>query len=183
MIAAPQTFDFPMSIFVLPTVGVFLAKLAHHLFLYSTRVRCNWVQRLGAAVVGMALTYTIGRAMWWGLFTKTVPFQRTPKMAGKSSWTAGFAMARDETVLMVSQIASAVAILVAKSWMNPDAQTWALVLSVQAVPFGAALITGLISAAPTGGFLHRLRARLGRRKPAGVIAAPVVDIQTTQAPT
>jgi exo-beta-1,3-glucanase (GH17 family)/cellulose synthase/poly-beta-1,6-N-acetylglucosamine synthase-like glycosyltransferase len=184
MVLAPQTFDFPMSIFVLPTVGVFVAKLCHHLFLYSTRVRCNWLQRLGAAMVGMALTYTIGRAMWWGLFTKTVPFQRTPKMAGKSSWTAGFAMARDETVLMVSQIASALAILVDKGWMNPEAQTWALVLGVQAVPFGAALITGLVSAAPAGGRLHRLRARLSRRRPARADAAtPPADIRTTQAPS
>ena len=162
MIVAPQTFDFPMSIFVLPTVGVFLAKMAHHLFLYSTRVRCNGVQRVGAAVVGMALTYTIGRAMWWGLFTRTVPFQRTPKMEGKSAWTAGFAMARDETALMISQIACAIGILVAKGWSDSDARTWALVLGVQAVPYAASLATALISAAPSGGLLQRLCARLAR---------------------
>ncbi len=161
LMVAPQTFDFPMSIFVLPTVGVFLAKLLHHMFLYSTRVRCDWVQRIGASIVGMALTYTIGRAMLWGLFTRTVPFQRTPKMEGKSSWTAGFAMARDETVLLVSQLASAIGILAVKGWHDPDARTWALVLSVQAVPFAAALATGLISAAPSDGLLVRLRARLG----------------------
>ena len=178
MIAAPQTFDFPMSIFVLPTVGVFLAKLCHHMFLYATRVRCNLVQRLGAAVVGMALTYTIGRAMWWGLFTKTVPFQRTPKMAGKSAWTAGFAMARDETVLMVSQIASAIAILWVKGWFDRDARTWALVLSVQAIPFGAALITGLLSAAPSGSVLHRLRARLARRSTARVTPVELSSSRT-----
>jgi exo-beta-1,3-glucanase (GH17 family)/cellulose synthase/poly-beta-1,6-N-acetylglucosamine synthase-like glycosyltransferase len=178
MIAAPQTFDFPMSIFVLPTVGVFLAKLGHHLFLYWTRVRCDWVQRLGAAMVGMALTYTIGRAMWWGLFTKTVPFQRTPKMAGKSAWTAGFAMARDEAVLMVSQIASAVAILVVKGWADADARTWALVLSVQAVPFAAALITGLASAAPAGGSIYRLRVRLARLFPANKKPVAIPPTQT-----
>lgn len=162
MVMAPQTFDFPMSIFVLPTVGVFLAKMAHHLFLYSTRVRCNGVQRIGAAIVGMALTYTIGRAMWWGLFTKTVPFQRTPKMEGKSAWTAAFAMARDETALMISQIACAVGILVAKGWNDGDARTWALVLGVQAVPYAASLATALISASPNGGLLQRLCARLAR---------------------
>ena len=34
-----QWFDFPPAVFVLPTVGVFFAKLAHHLFLYSTQVK------------------------------------------------------------------------------------------------------------------------------------------------
>jgi len=157
LVFAPSTFDFPLSIFVMPTVGVFIAKLIHHLFLYSTRVKCNWRQRVGAAIAGMGLTYSIGRAMWQGVFTKTIPFLRTPKMANKAAWTQGFMMARDETGLMLSQWACAGLILGAKGWHDLDARMWALVLVVQSMPYLAALVTAMVSALPTEGFMERLR--------------------------
>jgi cellulose synthase/poly-beta-1,6-N-acetylglucosamine synthase-like glycosyltransferase/exo-beta-1,3-glucanase (GH17 family) len=157
LVLAPRTFDFPMSIFVMPTVGVFVAKLIHHLFLYSTRVKCNMRQRIGAAIAGMGLTYSIGRAMWQGVFTKTIPFLRTPKMANKAAWTQGFMMARDETILMLSQWGSAVLILSVKGWHDLDARMWALVLAVQSMPYLAALVTAMISALPTEAFMERLR--------------------------
>ncbi len=156
LILAPQSFDFPLAIFVMPTVGVFVAKLLHHLFLYSTRVKCNWRQRFGSAIAGMGLTFTIGRAMWWGLLTRSVPFLRTPKMEGKAAWTAGFLMAREEAVLMLLQWISAGAILFDKGWNDIDARMWALVMVVQSIPFAAALATGIISATSTTGLMKRL---------------------------
>jgi len=152
----PRLFDFPLSIFVMPTVGVFVAKLIHQLFLYSTRVKCNWRQRIGASIAGMGLTYSIGRAMWAGVFTKTIPFLRTPKMADKAAWTHAFAMAREESGLMMSQWICAAAILVDKGWHDLDARMWALVLVVQSMPYLAALITALISVMPTEGLMARL---------------------------
>jgi hypothetical protein len=157
LVAAPRLFDFPLAIFVMPTVGVFVAKLVHHLFLYTTRVKCNWRQRIGAAIAGMGLTYSIGRAMWQGVFTRTIPFLRTPKCEDKAAWTAGFLMAREETVLMLTQWASATAILADKGWHDLDARMWALVLMVQSIPYLAALITALVSALPTEGFMSRLQ--------------------------
>jgi cellulose synthase/poly-beta-1,6-N-acetylglucosamine synthase-like glycosyltransferase len=156
LVFAPRLFDFPLSIFIMPTVGVFVAKLIHQLFLYTTRVKCNWRQRIGASIAGMGLTYSIGRAMWAGVFTKTIPFLRTPKMADKAAWTHAFAMAREETVLMASQWICAVAILVSKGWHDLDARLWALVLIVQSMPYLAALTTALISALPTEGLMARL---------------------------
>jgi exo-beta-1,3-glucanase (GH17 family)/cellulose synthase/poly-beta-1,6-N-acetylglucosamine synthase-like glycosyltransferase len=157
LIVAPQTFDFPLAVFVLPTVGVFVAKLIHHQFLYATRVKCNWRQRIGSAIAGMGLTYYIGKAMWQGVLTKTIPFLRTPKCEGKAAWTAGFLMASEETVLMVSQWACAAAILLAKGWSDLDARMWALVLAVQSIPYMAALIIALVSALPTEQFMKRLQ--------------------------
>jgi exo-beta-1,3-glucanase (GH17 family)/glycosyltransferase involved in cell wall biosynthesis len=159
LVAAPQTFDFPLAVFVLPTVGVFVAKLIHHQFLYATRVKCNWRQRIGSAIAGMGLTYYIGRAMWQGVFTRTIPFLRTPKCAGKAAWTAGLMMASEETVLMLSQWVSAAAILIAKGWDDLDARMWALVLTVQSIPYLAALTIAMISALPTEPFMRRLRAK------------------------
>jgi len=148
MVVAPRYFDFPLAIFVLPTVGVFVAKLLHHLFLYQTRVKCSLKQRLGSAIAGMALTYSIARAMWQGIFTKSTPFLRTPKCADKTALSAGFLMARDETILMLLQWAAAAAVLFVHSPYDPDARMWALVLFVQALPYAAALVTSIVSALP-----------------------------------
>jgi exo-beta-1,3-glucanase (GH17 family)/cellulose synthase/poly-beta-1,6-N-acetylglucosamine synthase-like glycosyltransferase len=165
LVLAPRLFDFPLAIFVMPTVGVFIAKLVHHLFLYSTRVKCNWRQRIGAAIAGMGLTYSIGRAMLQGLFTKTIPFLRTPKCANKAAWTAAFMMARDETVLMSSQWICAAVILIAKGWHDLDARMWALVLTVQSIPYLAALVTALVSALPTEHMMDRWRRNVGGPTP------------------
>ena len=162
LVIAPRMFDFPLAIFVLPTVGVFVAKLVHHLFLYSTRVKCNWRQRIGSAVAGMGLTYYIGKAMWQGVFTKTIPFLRTPKCEDKAAWTAGFMMASEETVLMLSQWFSAILILSVKGWNDIDARMWALVLGVQSIPYAAALTTAMISALPTEELMKKLNKGKGQ---------------------
>ncbi len=160
----PRTFDFPLTIFVMPTVGVFVAKLIHHLFLYSTRVKCNWRQRIGSAIAGMGLTYYIGKAMWQGVLTKSIPFLRTPKCEDKAAWTAGFMMASEETALMLSQWICAAAILIAKGWNDLDARIWALVLTVQSIPYLAALVTAMISALPTENMMRRIIAKAQAKK-------------------
>jgi cellulose synthase/poly-beta-1,6-N-acetylglucosamine synthase-like glycosyltransferase len=171
LVLAPRLFDFPLSIFVMPTVGVFIAKIIHHLILYSTRVKCNWRQRVGAAIAGMGLTYSIGRAMWQGVFTKTIPFLRTPKMVDKAAWTQGFMMARDETLLMLSQWGCAILILSNKGWQDLDARLWALVLAVQSMPYLAALVTAMVSALPSGPLMEKLRRRDSRAGPLAPTAA------------
>jgi type IV secretory pathway TrbD component len=104
----------------------------------------------------MGLTFSIGKAMWQGVFTKTIPFLRTPKCEDKAAWTAGFMMASEETVLMLSQWFCAILILSVKGWNDIDARMWALVLSVQSIPYAAALTTAMISALPTEDFMKRL---------------------------
>jgi len=160
----------------MPTVGVFVAKLIHHLFLYSTRVKCNWRQRIGSAIAGMGLTFYIGKAMWQGIFTKTIPFLRTPKCEEKAAWTAGFMMASEETALMLSQWICAAVILYIKGWNDADARIWALVLSVQSIPYLAALVTAMISALPTEGLMRHIEARAKARA-----KSPVPPLAPTQA--
>ena len=160
LILAPDYFDFPLAIFVMPTIGVFIAKFVHHIFLYSTRVKCNWRQRISSAIVGMGLTFSIGKAMWAGVWTKTIPFFRTPKRADKAAWTGGFLMASQETILMAAQFIAAGAILYFKGWNDLDARIWALVLVVQAIPYAAALTTAIVSAMPT----ERLMVWLNRKE-------------------
>jgi hypothetical protein len=150
MVLAPRYFDAPLAIFTIPTVGVFVAKIIHHVFLYSTRVKCNTKQRMLSAIAGMGLTYAIARAMWQGIFTKSTPFLRTPKMADKAAFTQGFLMASEESVLMALQWIAAIVVLFPKDNLyDPDVRLWAIMMVVQSMPYLAALVTSLISTLPT----------------------------------
>ncbi|OAN55279.1 cellulose synthase [Paramagnetospirillum marisnigri] len=150
MVLAPRYFGTPLAFFTLPTVGVFVAKIFHHFFLYGTRVKCGFRQRALAAIAGMGLTYSIAWAMWQGIFTKSTPFMRTPKMANKAAFTQGFLMASEESALMLAQWIAAFAVLIpANNFGDPAVRLWSLVLVVQSMPFFAALITSLISVMPS----------------------------------
>lgn len=150
MVLAPRYFDTPLAFFILPTVGVFVAKIIHHLFLYSTRVKCSWSRRLWSAVAGMGLTYAIAWAMWQGIFTKSTPFMRTPKMADKVVLSQAFQMALEETVMVVVLWAAAIAVLIpGHNFHDPEIRLWSLVLVVQSMPFLAAVVTSVISTLPS----------------------------------
>jgi len=149
MVLAPRYFDTPLAFFILPTVGVFLAKIVHHIFLYTTRVKCSWKRRFLSAVAGMGLTYAIAWAMWQGIFTKHTPFMRTPKMAEKVGLKDAVKMTLEESTLMVLHWIAAIAVLIPKhNFYDPEIRLWSIVLVVQSMPFLAALITSIISTFP-----------------------------------
>jgi Exo-beta-1,3-glucanase len=149
MVLAPRYFDTPLAFFILPTVGVFVAKIIHHIFLYTTRVKCNMKQRLLSAVAGMGLTYAIAWAMWQGIFTKHTPFMRTPKMAEKVGLKDAVKMTAEETTLMLLHWIAAVAVLIpGHNYWDPEIRLWSVVLVVQSMPFLAALVTSIISTFP-----------------------------------
>ncbi|MCA1908188.1 MAG: glycosyltransferase [Magnetospirillum sp.] len=150
MVLAPRYFDTPLAFFILPTVGVFVAKIIHHIFLYTTRVKCGWKQRLLSAVAGMGLTYAIAWAMWQGIFTKHTPFMRTPKMADKVGLKDAVKMTLEETSLMLLHWAAAIAVLVpGHNYYDPEIRLWSIVLVVQSMPFLAALVASIISTLPS----------------------------------
>lgn len=149
MVFAPRYFDAPLAFFILPTVGVFIAKIVHHMFLYSTRVKCSWKRRWLSAVAGMGLTYAIAWAMWQGIFTKSTPFMRTPKMADKVGVKEAVQMTLEETSLMAAHWIAAIAVLIPKhNFYDPEVRLWSLVLFVQSMPFLAALVASMISTLP-----------------------------------
>jgi exo-beta-1,3-glucanase (GH17 family)/cellulose synthase/poly-beta-1,6-N-acetylglucosamine synthase-like glycosyltransferase len=150
MVLAPRYFDTPLAFFILPTVGVFVAKIVHHIFLYTTRVKCPWKPRLLSAVAGMGLTYAIAWAMWQGVFTKSTPFMRTPKMAEKVGLKDAVKMTLEETTLMALHWIAAIAVLIPKhNFWDPEIRLWSIVLVVQSMPFFAALLTSIISTLPS----------------------------------
>lgn len=143
----PKYFQFPLGVFLIPALGIFIFKVVHSYWLYVAKVPCTLRQRIGAAIAGMALTHTIARAVIQGLTTDSTPFLRTPKCESRPALMQGFLMAREETVVLGLLWLSALAVLIAYGFM-PEAIVWAVLLLVQSVPYVAALMLSLVNAVP-----------------------------------
>lgn len=150
LLLLPRWIEFPPTVFILPTLSVFFFKVLCGLWLYEARVRCRFVDKLGAAVAGMALTHTVGRAVWQGMFTKGRPFVRTPKCEDQPALIQGFLNAREEVGLMAGLWLSALAITVLKGADNRDAYIWSTMLVVQSFPYIAALFVSTLNSLPKG---------------------------------
>jgi hypothetical protein len=148
LLAFPKYFEFPPTVFMIPTLSVFGFKIVCSLWLYEERVRCTWAQKIGAAVAGMALTHTVGRAIWQGMFTSGRPFVRTPKCENQPAIVQGLLHAREEIGLMLGLWGAAIAIVIVFGHENRDAFLWAGLLAVQSLPYLAALATSMINVMP-----------------------------------
>lgn len=138
--------EFPPSIFLVPTLSVFVFKVAAGFVLYRARITCGWRDRLSAAVAGMALSHAVARAVWQGLFTSGKPFFRTPKCAGKAPVLQAFLMAREEAALLFALIGCSIAVLAVFTAQNQNAVLWAGMLVVQTLPYWAALLMACVDA-------------------------------------
>ena len=85
MVLSPRQIDPPLVMYSVLPLSLFTFKLAKLAHLYQVRVGANFRQTFAAAVAGLALTHTIGTAVVKGLFTRSEPFFRTPKMPGVSA--------------------------------------------------------------------------------------------------
>ncbi len=155
LLTIPNKAGFPLTVFLLPTIVLFGFKILHSFWLYAVRVPCSWGERIGAAIAGMSLTHSIARAIVAGLFTKSLPFHRTPKMENQAALLQGLMMAREESLMLVALLTAAIAVVVSYGADVQEATLWAGILVVQAVPYLAALITATASAIPGWGFLRR----------------------------
>ncbi|HTJ64371.1 MAG TPA: glycosyltransferase [Alphaproteobacteria bacterium] len=143
-----ETFGFPPMAFMIPTILAFTFKLIAGFWVYTVRIKCSPLQKVGAAVAGMALTHTVGRAIWQGIFTSGRPFVRTPKCADQPAVMQGFIMARDEIIWLVALVAVAIGVLWHFTLQNEQALIWSTAVLVQALPFAAAVITSFCNALP-----------------------------------
>ncbi|CAK0764908.1 Cellulose synthase/poly-beta-1,6-N-acetylglucosamine synthase-like glycosyltransferase/exo-beta-1,3-glucanase (GH17 family) [uncultured Gammaproteobacteria bacterium] len=145
LLLLPKYFEFPPNVFMVPTLSVFLFKIAACFWLYEVRVKCGFWNKLGAAVAGMALTHTVGRAVWQGLFTSGRPFVRTPKCEHQPAMLQSLIMAAEEVVLLIGLSGAALAIVLVFGHENRDAFLWSGLLGVQSLPYLAALVTSMIN--------------------------------------
>jgi exo-beta-1,3-glucanase (GH17 family)/cellulose synthase/poly-beta-1,6-N-acetylglucosamine synthase-like glycosyltransferase len=148
LILAPKQVEFPIALFMLPSVVLFGFKLAQIMALYRGRVPCGWADRIGAAVAGLGLSHTIGKAVWKGLLTSGAPFLRTPKLVDAPALVQGLAMAWEEMVLLLLTWGALVGVGIAHRFATPEARLWCALLATQSLPYLAAVGTSLVAALP-----------------------------------
>lgn len=141
--------ELPVDAFLLPTIGIFSFKVLRGLWLYQVRVPCSFWHSLGAALSGLALTHTVAKGTIQGLFTKGKPFMRTPKYEKNSPLMAGLLVIHQELLILIALLVGISFMMSLEHFDNQSGKLWIAVLSVEAVPYAAALITLLISVAPS----------------------------------
>ncbi|HEY0766588.1 MAG TPA: glycosyltransferase, partial [Steroidobacteraceae bacterium] len=155
MVWAPHQIEPPLLVYSVLPLSLFTFKLAKLVHLYQVRVGANVRQTLAAAIAGLALTHTIGKAAVKGLVTRGEPFFRTPKRGSASGLRHALAAAREETLMMAGLMLSAWAVAHFAptegqdrfAW-GPDRLAWIVVLLVQSVPYASSLLVSLASAFP-----------------------------------
>lgn len=140
--------ELPANAFLLPTVGIFSFKIIRGLWLYQARVPCSVWQSLGASLSGLSLTHTVAKGTIQGLFTSGKPFMRTPKFEQHGALLAGLFTIRQELLLLILLSVAIGMMASLEHFDNFSGRLWIAILSVQAVPYVAALLTVLISIAP-----------------------------------
>jgi len=148
MIIVPQRVDPPLLIFAIPPLTLFFFKVGKILFLYRRSVGVNMQDAFAAALAGLALSHTIAKAVLYGLFTSSIPFFRTPKMANNHGILVALSEAREEVFIMLLLWGAAIGIGIVQGFPGPDVKFWVAMLLVQSLPYLAALIMALLSSLP-----------------------------------
>lgn len=148
LVLAPMTYEFPIVLFMIPSIGLFFFKLAQIFTLYGAKVKCGMKDRVGAAIAGLALSHAIGKAVWKGLFIRSAPFLRTPKMEDAPALVQGLVMAREELVLLSLSWSAAVAVGWTHHLATWEAKLWCAVLVTQSLPYLAAVTVAVVAAFP-----------------------------------
>ncbi len=148
LIMDPVRFEFPIALFMLPSIGLFFFKIVQILALYANRVPCGLADRLGAAVAGLALSHSIGKAVWKGLFTNSLPFLRTPKMKNAPALVQGLVMAREELLLLGLTWAALLGVGFTHHWATLETRLWCAVLFTQSLPYLASVSVSILAAMP-----------------------------------
>lgn len=149
MIMFPEKIDPPLVVFSILPLSLFLFKILKLMVLYQgMHVVATFRQTMAAALSGLALSHTIAKAMWLGLFTSGRPFLRTPKMEQSAVLFKAIAAALEETLIMFLIWGAAVAMYYHLSLDSLDLMLWFIVLLVQSIPYMAALLMSVISAFP-----------------------------------
>lgn len=164
MIVWPKATGFPIAAFLVPALAAFLFRQLRTLWLYQARVGCGTAEYLGAMVAGLALSHTVAKAVLWGLFTRRVPFRRTPKQRAQPAILKGLTMAAEEAVILAMLLAAIGGIAVTHDTTQLDTVLWLLMLAMQAVPYAAAMSLSMINSLPAPAWWRlRRRATADRR--------------------
>ncbi len=148
MIWAPTRIDPPMLLFSLLPVALFLFKAAKLIYIYKSRIGASTLQTLFGGLAGLALAHTISRAILQGIFTKGMPFIRTPKHAGQTGLWSAIASAREELLLLIALWLAVYGVVLFHGVESADTLFWIGVLLIQSISYLAALLVAVVAALP-----------------------------------
>ena len=99
-------------------------------------------------LTGLALSHSIGKAVWKGLFSNSLPFLRTPKMKNAPAMIQGLVMAREEFVLLALTWAALLGVGIGHHWATLETKLWCAVLFTQSLPYLASVSVSILAAMP-----------------------------------
>ncbi len=147
MMLRPTRIDPPLLMFSVLPLSLFTFKLVKLVHLYTHRVGVGLRQTFAAAIAGLALSHTIGRAVLKGLVTRGEPFFRTPKRAGRHALLLALAGAWEEGAMMLMLWGVAFGLYsLPTEFTSPDRTMWLIALLIQSIPYTAAVLVSLASA-------------------------------------
>jgi len=149
MIFWPRHIDAPQLIFSAVPLIFFGFKMIKMFYLYGGAVRTSLRPAFSAAIAGLALSHTIARAVMSGLVIgRKIPFYRTPKQTAKAALWRALLDAREEFIFATVLLGLIVAIVTQIGLDSRETLMWVIVLAVQAIPYGSALLLSLVSTLP-----------------------------------
>ena len=148
MLIAPKQVLPPAMIFAMPPLLLFFFKLGKILYIYKSHMKVPMSTSIGAAIAGLALSHTIAKAMIYGMFTKTIPFFRTPKMAEHGGFMLALAEAREELFLLTLLWGAAIGLVTFHDMETGDAYAWLFMLLMQSLAYLAAIFMAFLSVLP-----------------------------------
>jgi exo-beta-1,3-glucanase (GH17 family)/cellulose synthase/poly-beta-1,6-N-acetylglucosamine synthase-like glycosyltransferase len=149
MIFFPKIIDPPLVIFSILPISLFVFKIAKVIYLYQgVKIVSTGRETVFAALSGLALSHTIAKAMWLGLFTEGRPFVRTPKMEQSFALSRAIGTASEETLILIALWLAAGTIYYNLPMENWDSLLWVMVLLIQSLPYFSALFLSIISSFP-----------------------------------
>jgi cellulose synthase/poly-beta-1,6-N-acetylglucosamine synthase-like glycosyltransferase len=146
MWAVPSYIDVPMPALSAAAMALFATKLIKTLLLYPPKVRSGVKGAWMASVAGLALTHTVGKAVWSGILTRNRPFMRTPKCTDPAQFSQALRVVWQETALLVGLVAAMISMGFDRGFEDPAVSLWMVMLGVQSLPYAATFVTASVSA-------------------------------------
>jgi exo-beta-1,3-glucanase (GH17 family)/cellulose synthase/poly-beta-1,6-N-acetylglucosamine synthase-like glycosyltransferase len=178
MVAAPRYFHAPLLLFVLPVALFLVAKVLFGPILYRARVKCSWLDVIGASVASMGLSHAIARGVLAGLTRRKGTFVRTNKAGRRASWLRAFAPAREEAVIALGLAAAIAAMVYTRGTHNLEGMLWVGVLTAQMLPYLATIVCAGISARSAS---HPVLAAAAAARPVARAGVPAGQLATQRA--
>jgi len=148
MLLFPARLDVPEALYTAPALLLFTLRLAKALDLQRACVGTGFLRALQGATAGLALTYTVGRAVLSAVCHRAIPFVRTPKLAPGHSVAAALVSVRGEALLAAALLLCAISVGYAVAHAGVEATLWRALLLALALPHLAAVVLAILGALP-----------------------------------